>query len=643
MTDLTEQYNNLIKELTAKRLFYNKKMDDYTKSLTNNPFTGKIAKGNYITNGGVSKQLSTSTDKYNINVINPINKEQEDLLNSLPKGTKLLPTDSYGYENKDIIVSLDTTPISKPIGCLLNTDIPSNFIKIGDNITQSQCSLSASLNNSTSYAFSNNTCFISPENYITPSSLVPVIIPGSPIILWTSNTQYTGVSASLTNQGQLVVWDVNSKQIFATPSPNTSIDYVGCFRDTSNRSMNMLNNGSRTFTVEDCKKQALQNNSAYYATQWYNGNNNSQCSLSNDLSSIKQYGTMSNCTKDSNGNMVGSAWSNAVYTTQPDGQNYFLIIEDSGNMAIYLGNSPEDKGMQSPVWESNTSGKALVSLASMATMKNWISSSDLQKLVIGQFVGSPSGNAYLQMDKSGSLVLYASSALSGCKGDNLTSSLYSIDGQQNPWQTIGLSGNVDADGKLFKSSEYSNDFYDINGFTYQGQPINVGSETDCRNNCINNKNCSDYSFSSSGCNINGMGQLIYDGKSSIHKRKQKTTNPVEVKSSIYSKYPVGQSPFMVIPNMDSPLYNEIQQLETRIFDLAQTIKRQAIPNNYQNEWNTHYNMFQEIAKSLQSEDNHIDDIYPVNNDSSTSENNYIVTGTCAFLAVVVGVGIIMRL
>jgi hypothetical protein len=520
-------------------------------------------------------------------------------------------------------------------------------------MTKEKCKEVAMINGSPSFTYdSNGYCMISKPSYVPQKPNSIPMISGEPVVLWSSDTMNQGVSASLSQQGQLIVWDVNTNPVYQSPlQVDKNVDYIGCYRDKDDRAMTLVNGGSRSFTHDSCMKEAEKTLSSYYGLQWYDGHELAQCTISNDISSVKKHGTATNCLVDSLGNKVGSDWSNAVFSTNPSGKDYFLIVEDSGNMSIFLGSSPNDK--QKLLWATNTkinngSQNLYKSGSKGFGGKSWISSNDLNKLAIGQFIGSPQGYVYLSMEPSGNLILYSNASIQGCKGDNLTSTMYSNDAS-TPWSLVGKSGTVDSDGMLIKSNSFIDDFFEVVGTIWadgQGTKINnIDSKEKCKSECIKDKTCSEYSFSKlSGCRLNAsdnpITQFKYDEDDGfMAKRKQSflidNSAPFEVNATIYNGYNPELDQFNILHNIDPEGIAHIQQLENRVMDLINQMNKNSKPSNFQQVWNNYYDHFFKTSSQYQTEIDHINDIYTQPENTTDNEMQFIYICAIAIIVLLV--------
>lgn len=325
--------------------------------------------------------------------------------------------------------------------------------------------------------------------------------------IWSSNTAgQSGTMANLTNAGSLAVVNSAGQAIFTTPGDKNSVGYIGCYGDTTDRAMPNTSN-DQYLPFEQCQKLATDNGLTYFATQYAQGDN-AWCAGSNDINSVKKYGIANNCRKDSKGNMVGAAWSNAVYSTGIISS--FLILQDDGNMVIYLGTSPSDK--QDVIWKSDTNGKQNQPNPDFAASKgkngqNWFSTGFT--LAANEFIGSNDGSIFLMMQTDGNLVLYTSSLISGCSSQNGSfvgsqnvNALYQIKNMGSKGD-LGKLAYIDEDAQLHNypgnKTQYGNIYSKISGSDNVGNDIpgaSYGNSTvdACQTTCNNNADCGGFSF-----------------------------------------------------------------------------------------------------------------------------------------------------
>jgi len=149
----------------------------------------------------------------------------------------------------------------------------------------------------------------------------------------TANTQVlsstTNFVNSISSAGSLV-----GKNVFVdTVVTNPGADYVGAYNDNANSpAMTQLTSQANGYTYEQCLNSAILNGSSYFGLENIGGTNNTSttanCSISNDLNSVMQYGkAIPKCTVDnSDGNTYGANMINALYSTNgSNGQNYTYL------------------------------------------------------------------------------------------------------------------------------------------------------------------------------------------------------------------------------------------------------------------------------------------------------------------------------
>ncbi len=239
--------------------------------------------------------------------------------------------------------------------------------------------------------------------------------------LWSSNTNAqdnNNYVATLTSNGSLSVLNSSQIPISDTPVQNPT-NYLGCYGDKSTRAMPLYNGGKQMFDHDMCRDMAEQQNKKYYGLQNSTSGKNAQCVLSDDILQVRKYGKAGNCTKVGS-LFTGGGWSNAVYTRDPEEKNnYYLILQDDGNMCVYRGSNDSNGASdnQGAVWCSMTNGKAQkpnprYTAAKSKFGRNWLSAGDT--LATNEFIGSNDGSIFLIMQSDGNLVLYTSSNEINC-------------------------------------------------------------------------------------------------------------------------------------------------------------------------------------------------------------------------------------
>jgi hypothetical protein len=489
---------------------------------------------------------------------------------------------------------------------LVNAPTPS-MTNIGQ-MSYKDCSLYA-LNSGNKYfglsqtdSSGNHTCFVS--NDLAGSEQYGVGNNYNPKPLWSSQTNSTsGVTAILNNSGSLSVLNSSGASIFSTPNSSGDSSYIGCYGDTSNRAMPNTSN-NQYLPLDQCKQFAIDNNLNYYGSQDAHGGDNGWCVGSNDLSSAKQYGVANSCTKDSNGNFVGSAWSNAIYSVNPNVE-CFLILQDDGNMCIYKGSGPSDN--QGIIWATGTNGKQNDPNPNFTSAKSQYNRNYIltnETLMTNQFVGSTDGSIYLIMQSDGNLVLYTNTISSMCSASS--SNKYNI-GQQNAnalyqLNEMGNIGNlgklafVDQDAQLHDypstNIKYNNTYTVFDGNSANNDIANAaysGATIDqCKSTCNANDDCAGFVFdnTNSVCypKTSGMyptSTLTTDSNMNAYVRgKMPITLPVGVSNKIdntdtimYQSYVNGGdlSENYGLSEITSVQQQQLEQLQTKLNLLSNQI------------------------------------------------------------------------
>jgi len=374
--------------------------------------------------------------------------------------------------------------------------------------------------------------------------------------LWASNTSgQSGNTCSFSN-GSLNVLNSSGAAVFSTPN-NTAqpSNYIGCYKDQSNRAMNMYNKGVQMYNNKTCQQAASSIGAEYYALQNSKNGQNAQCFTSSNLGQSKKYGIATNCTQISNGTWSGGGWSNALYSTSTPTNSYFLILQDDGNMCIYLGSSPTDN--QGLVWASGTNGKQQQGNPKMVAANNkfgqiWMPSGSA--LAPGEYLSSTNGNLVLMMQSDGNLVLYTYQVTENCQkmadgnmgGGIGANALYELNAVGKS-SLMSMLGFVDEDSLIHtypaSNETYANTYTTMNGNDSAGYDIpgaSYGNATveQCKTSCNNNSACAGFTFD----NVNN---ICYPKTSSMYPNGE-----IEINSNIdlYVRNKMPKSPPIGVPN-----------------------------------------------------------------------------------------------
>jgi hypothetical protein len=377
-------------------------------------------------------------------------------------------------------------------------------------------------------------------------------VPSKAISLWSSNTSnQTGNSAILSVTGSLQVINSSGQAVYSSPSTNANPpNYLGCYGDKSTRAMTSnANNGSQSFDLSGCLQKAEDGGFQYFGLQNSTSGKNAQCFLSNNISQTMEYGPATNCTQISDGSWSGGGWSNAVYNTTLPQSNYFLILQDDGNMCIYRGTGPSDN--QGFIWCSGTNGQTQAANPAMTSQngfngQNWIASGTT--LAAGDFIGSTNGNLALVMQTDGNLVLYTYQMQTNCQrmndgnmgGGVGGNAMYNIGMTAVP-QNMGQLAYIDADSNLYTypstNITYSGNYSVFNNSTTTGNDLQNGSTanttvSNCQTACDNNADCAGFVFDNSNSTCYQKSYNMYPyGSGSL-------TNSVNTDIYIKSRMPL---------------------------------------------------------------------------------------------------------
>ena len=628
------EYQTLIGQITSTTSNY------FNRVGPNNPYlnktvhftTGQLA---YVTNQGVLKYIPS------VDILNSINAPKPFVEINLPwnnswstpgatipstpqlvSGTPVQLNQSLGNEGLNVFVnSLINNPSSTYQGCYAdNTTSPlMTFVggspssdSSGGSYTYSMCQQAAIDAGYTYFALQNvnsttaqGYCAIS-NSQSTSTSLGNSMVPSGQTVLWSSNTSgQTGNTSTLTNTGALSVVNTTGQSIFSTPNSTAQpSNYLGCYGDKSKRAMTMYNGGKKEYDLDQCQQAAASAGYQFFGLQDSTSGTNAQCTLSNDFSQATEYGKEGNCTQISDGTWSGGGWSNAVYNTTDPNSNYYLILQDDGNMCVYRGTGPNDN--QGTIWSSNTNGQLQDSNPAYAAAngkygQNWIASGTT--LAAGDFIGSTSGNMALIMQSDGNLVLYTFDMISNCQkmsdgnmgagaGGNALYSILQTSIPANLLKLAYIDQNSDLHSYPSNNIQYSNTYTTLSGTDSAGNNISGGTSGNttvsaCQTSCNNNADCAGFSFSNSNntCSLKNSSMYPNDKKQpsanvDLYIRNEQPITPPKGISNVvnnidtisYQNYIVGSNQTQTqqygLANATSGQKQKLTQLQTLMDQLS---------------------------------------------------------------------------
>jgi hypothetical protein len=311
--------------------------------------------------------------------------------------------------------------------------------------------------------------------------------------------------------------------------------YIGCFKDNvsqSNPTMTIMGNVGNVkkneFSFDDCKAVAIDGGKKYFALQNVNAETQrGYCAVSNDITKAKKNaGVLPNqkveiwkaqlspipasiATLTKNGSLKimkpgGASIFSTTLESDPVLSNYFLIVEDNGNVSIYKGTNLIDK--KELIWQSGTTGKSLEINDNYTARKCKFGSNIMQSnatLASGEFIGSPTGSCYLIMQPDGNLVLYTSKTIPGCftlknnkqAGLSGVNSIYEL-AQTGNKKKIGSLYYIDQDANIVNypgnKVKYGDTFTELKNYDSANNDIGRCKKStlyECQQDCKNNPNC----------------------------------------------------------------------------------------------------------------------------------------------------------
>jgi len=683
LTDLKNEYQRTLNEYTDLNNKINSLTDSYfSRTKQSNPYLGKVIKLQsgelfYVTNQGVAKWFKTM-DVYNQvsgkngfppkDQLVPVAIAWSDgyqysgatipLNPPLITGTPIKSSQSVGNEGKNVFVNkMINNPSASYQGCYADNSTTPLMTLIDASYNYQQCQQAAvtggyqyfSLQN-TNESSSTGSCYVSNDGNKS-TSLGNGYIATNQTSLWSSNTSgQTGNSAIFQN-GSISVNNASDTSIFTTPNNiKQPSNYIGCYKDTSKRAMTKYNKGSQTYTNETCQKAAESIGATYYGLQNSISGLNAQCFTSNDLNRSKIFGLAKNCTQIKDGSWSGGGWSNAIYSTDTPESSYFLILQDDGNMCIYLGSSPDDN--QGLIWSSETNGKQQQSNPNMVATKNkfgknWMPEGSI--LYPGEFLSSTSGNLALIMLTDGNLVLYTYTNALNCSkmadgntgggvGANAIYNLNSVGFKQ----ILSSLGFIDEDSKIHNypsnnvtfSNTYSQFSGNSSGNDIQGASYGNATVDTCKQKCNTNSLCAGFVFDNNNkicypktSNMYPNSNLTIDNINSTFVRDKIPLKPpigvptstTNIDTIAYKNYVDGGvlSKSYGLSSVTSTQKQQLDQLQSKLDLLSNQI------TNSTNKFDKGSSMaVNQSQKNIQGIQKYLSDINNTNNKINKFDNNY---------------------
>ena len=321
---LQTQYNSLLEQYKTANTSSLEKVKTTLTNITNNPYANKNVtlsdgKTYYVTNKGTSKLYDSTATYYATNGKNNCPAGSTSLnLKSLSDvttaGSNMVSGQSCGNEGSSVFVNKTlNTPSSEYVGCYNDsTTTPTmKSVNNGSKIYNYTTCQDAAVNSGSSY--------FGLQGLDSTTNLSSCYISND-----LATAQKYGVAKTMCNADSNGYVYGNTLVNAVYKSPTGAATYVGTYKDTPNRAMTLVNNGSNSFTYETCKQQAMNTGNTYFGLQSFNSKTQkAQCALSNDFTKASLYGEKPKSSytgKDKK--TYGGGWANAIYQLESDLSNY---------------------------------------------------------------------------------------------------------------------------------------------------------------------------------------------------------------------------------------------------------------------------------------------------------------------------------
>ena len=545
LADLEAQFGTLMLQYEQTQQAITEKSKSYMQRFnSNNPYLNKnvrLANGEigYVTNQGEYKWYSSpelmkntagkngcpsAADIVQVNVASDNYNNPGSFLPTNPPllvGSAMTAEQACGNEGINVhVTSLLTDPPTSYVGCYADKEdrAMGTPLASGQNIYNYDTCRTAAIESGNQY--------FAVQNFQTDTQLGQCVVtndlttaekygPGNNFqttALWSSNTT-TGTAATITSSGQLVVISAEGNNAFSSPNAPAECSNGGMINSV-NATYGANCNGQNGWNVSngnatDSLNQLIAQNSANSLNYSYViGTNMPDVAVG----CYKAFDISYQCGNEiKTGHVDGEAGGQNFLLdcrTEASACNFYLILQDDGNMCIYKGTPEQTVG--GSVWCTMTNGQQQNSNVDWATDKsnkypgkNYLSVGET--LAPGEWIGSTNGALKLIMQTDGNLVLYTSKTSTMCNagkdgkiyGGPWTNPIYNTT-EVGIVGDMGKIGYVDADSNL---KEYPDSMIGL-GNTYQMFPNYNSAGNDlsnmptpnstletCRQDCTNSADC----------------------------------------------------------------------------------------------------------------------------------------------------------
>jgi len=526
LNNLQTQYNSLIEQYKTANNSSTEKVKTTINNIINNPYVNKnvtLANGKtyYVTNKGTSKLYDSNATYYATNGKNNCPSGSTSLnLTTLSdvttSGSNMVSGQSCGNEGSSVFVNKTlNTPSSTYLGCYNDSSTSPSMTSVnnGSKIYNYETCQEAAVNSGSSY--------FGLQGLDTTTNLSSCYISND-----LPTAQKYGVATTMCNTDSNGNTYGNTLVNAIYKSPTGNAKYVGLYKDSPNRAMTAVNNGSNTFTYNTCKQQAINTGSKYFGLQNFSQKRQTaSCYLSNDFTQASQYGEKYNFYTGKDKKKYGGAWTNAIYQLETDLSNYKGCYNDNADSPAMtaLGNGNSTYSFSTCKDEAVKGGYGFFALQGTAEgSSKCFASNDLtsaqkygeakscSKSLDGQTYGNNGINAIYQMNQVGDVssvgkmgyVDYNSNvteypdsmigpSLTYNEYDNYGTNLTSIDSLQNATYDTAVAkcnGNSSCYGFTLDLSTNVANFYGKSIINPSNRVLNPNTTLYIRNQVIQNLN-----------------------------------------------------------------------------------------------------------------------------------------------------------
>lgn len=329
LNKLQTEYDSLIEQYKTANTVMIQDVKTTVDNMSSNAYlnqnvTLSNGKTYYVTGKGVSKLYDSTATYYGTNGKNGCPSGSISVsLSTIPNttnGSNVVVGQSCGNEGSNVVVNkVLNTPSSSYVGCYIDSSSNPSMTSVdnGNKIYNYDSCQAAALNSGSSYFALQG---------LEPTTNLSSCYTSNDV----SSAKKYGEATTMCNSDSdgNVYGNTLVNAIYESPSGNTT--YVGTYGDGPTRAMTLVNGGSRTFTYDSCREQAIKTGNKYFGLQYFSSSTQmAVCALSNDFTEASKYGKKYNYSTGKDGKIYGGGWSNSIYQVESDLSNYIGCYNDS--------------------------------------------------------------------------------------------------------------------------------------------------------------------------------------------------------------------------------------------------------------------------------------------------------------------------